>query len=76
MSPLRTKLLHTEAVQRVKENEAVVVDGVKADCVLNKLTYFHCITGFPPDLLHDLLEGIVPVELGLCLKSLTKNTLP
>lgn len=36
--------------------------------MLNKLSYFHCITGFPPDLLHDLLEGIVPVEICLCLK--------
>ncbi|XP_063063802.1 uncharacterized protein LOC134456364 [Engraulis encrasicolus] len=24
--------------------------------------------GFPPDLLHDLLEGVVPVELALCLQ--------
>lgn len=68
--PLRTKILHTEAVQRVKENEGLVVDGVKRDCVLNQLTYFHSVTGFPPDFLHDLLEGIVPVELCLCLKTL------
>lgn len=68
--PLRTKLLHTEAVQRVKENEGLVVDGVKRDCILNKLTYFHSVTGFPLDFLHDLLEGIVPVELCLCLKTL------
>ena len=70
MFPLRTKILHTEAVQTVKENEGLVVDGVKRDCVLNKLTYFHCVTGFPPDFLHDLFEGIVPVELCLCLKTL------
>ena len=70
MFPLRTKILHTEAVQTVKENEGLVVDGVKRDCVLNKLTYFHCVTGFPPDFLQDLFEGIVPVELCLCLKTL------
>lgn len=34
------------------------------------LDYFHPITGFPPDVLHDLLEGIVPVELSLCIKTL------
>ncbi|XP_049330956.1 uncharacterized protein LOC125799085 isoform X2 [Astyanax mexicanus] len=68
--PLRTKILHNEAVKSLKEHESIVVDGVKGDCVLNELNYFHCITGFPPDLLHDLLEGIVPVELCLCLKTL------
>ncbi len=49
------------------------VDGVKSDCVLNKLTYFHTVTGFPPDVLHDLLEGIVPVELSLCLGKLISD---
>ncbi len=32
--------------------------------------FFHPITGFPPDVLHDLFEGVIPVELSLCLKSL------
>lgn len=43
---------------------------VSKECVLNKLTYFHTVTGFPPDFLHDLLEGIVTFELSLCLKKL------
>lgn len=30
-------------------------------------------TGYPPDVLHDLLEGIVPVELALCLDILIKK---
>lgn len=36
--------------------------------MLNQLSFFHCITGLPPDFWHDLLEGIVPLELCLCLK--------
>lgn len=45
--------------------------GVKSSCALSDyLAYFHPITGFPPDLLHDLLEGVVPVEIALCLKAL------
>lgn len=35
-----------------------------------KLQYFHPITGFPPDILHDLLEGIVPLELALCIQKM------
>lgn len=47
------------------------VNGVKSECVLGKhLLFFHPITGFPPDILHDLLEGVIPVELSLCLKCL------
>lgn len=42
--------------------------GVQGACVLRQgLPYFHTVTGFPPDILHDLLEGIVPVELALCI---------
>lgn len=28
--------------------------------------YFNCVTGYPPDILHDIFVGIVPLELGLC----------
>lgn len=67
---LRTKESHNENLSRLRENEKLQsADGVKRDCVLNQLSYFHCITEFPPDFLHDLLEGIVPLELCLCLKN-------
>lgn len=42
--------------------------GVKEGCVLtDSLEYFHVICGFPPDILHYLLEGIVPAEVSLCI---------
>lgn len=66
---LRTNESFNANVSQLKENEKLKsVGGVKRDCVLNKLSYFHCVRGFPPDFLHDLLEGIVPLELCLCLK--------
>lgn len=69
--PLRTKLSYEACVSELKQNADITcVNGVKRDCVLNRLTYFHTVTGFPPDVLHDLLEGIVPVELSLCLSKL------
>ena len=37
--------------------------GVKHRCPLNSLEAFHCITAFPPDVLHDLLEGVVSQDL-------------
>lgn len=72
--PLRTKLTHEADVLEVKQSELIQnVNGVKRNCVLDNLTYFNTVTGFPPDFLHDLLEGIVPFELSLCLKKLISN---
>lgn len=68
---LRTQESLDNCVAELQHNESLTcVDGVKRDCVLNKLSYFETAKGFPPDLLHDLFEGIVPLELGICLKTL------
>lgn len=34
---------------------------------------FHATSGYPPYALHDLLEGIVPVEIALCLDVLIRK---
>lgn len=64
---LRTPDLYDEAVNLLNQSELVSVDGVKRECPLNRLTGFHACEGFPPDFLHDVLEGIVPIKLSLCL---------
>ncbi len=68
--PLRTIESHKQTLEELKTNSLVSLDGVKRDCVLDNLNYFHTIQGFPPDFMHDLFEGIVPKELSLCIKSL------
>lgn len=73
---LRTKEEHSEHVRTVLEDEAMNnCYGVKQNCALTeKLSHFHVLTGYPPDILHDLFEGIVPVELAHCLRKLiSKN---
>ena len=68
---LRTKDLHDSLVQEIQKGDAEQCYGVKRSCVLSDhLKYFHPLTGFPPDVLHDLFEGVVPVELAHCLKSM------
>lgn len=67
---LRTPELFDVAVNVLKQGDVSSVDGVKKDCPLNRLSHFHCAKGFPPDFLHDALEGIVPVELCICLSDL------
>ena len=57
---------HNAFLEELKQNNLQSINGVKSECVL----FFHPITGFPPDILHDLFEGVIPVELSLCLKHL------
>lgn len=68
----RTKDDHSRHIQSLKDNPSVKnVCGVKRTCPLTShLQYFHAVTGYPPDILHDLLEGVVPRELALCLQLL------
>lgn len=67
---LRTPELFDEAINVLKTTDASCVDGLKRDCPLSRLAHFHPAKGFPPDFLHDVLEGIVPVELCICLSDL------
>lgn len=72
--PQRTKASHDLHVQAAQGSDTLSSHfGVKVGCVLREsLNYFHTITGFPPDILHDLLEGIVPMELALCIKEMIR----
>lgn len=72
--PQRTKASHDLQVQTVHGSDTLSSHfGVKDGCVLREsLNYFHTITGFPPDILHDLLEGLVPVEISLCVKEMIR----
>ena len=38
---------------------------VKLDSPLNKLQYFHVVSGLPPDIMHDGLDGVLEYELPL-----------
>lgn len=64
---LRTKELHQTHVRQIKDTGTHCF-GVKRECVFTKnLFHFHLIFGYPPDLAHDVFEGIIPVELACCL---------
>lgn len=68
----RTKESHDRHVLDVLEDSTMSQEyGVKGNIPLTvSLEHFHVVDGYPPDLLHDLLEGVVPLELALCLKGL------
>lgn len=71
---LRTKDTHSDHLKVLEENDMLNYYGVKSQCILSKrLSYFDVTTGFPPDIVHNLFEGIVPFELSLCLNALIKK---
>ena len=37
--------------------------GVNRDSILNDLEYFHVTSGLPPDVMHDIFEGVAVVEI-------------
>ncbi len=65
---LRSQEQHDRCIAELTSSTETImsVDGVKSECVLQKhLKFFHTISGFPPDLMHDLFEGIVPFEKSM-----------
>lgn len=65
---LRSREQHNTFLLQLSHENVPHVNGVKSECVLSKhLSYFNPVTGFPPDILHDFFEGVIPVELSLCL---------
>lgn len=67
---LRAKESYNVSVSKLRQNVKMQsADGVKNKCVFSRLSYFHCIMYF----WHDVLEGIVPLELWLCLKNVIRK---
>ena len=50
-----------------------LVYGVKSACPFSILQSFQVLEGFPPDIMHDCLEGIVPLTMKLVLKHLIRD---
>lgn len=67
---LRTEELHAEHVRTARETSTHCF-GVKRACLLTEhLSHFHVAKGYPPDIVHDVFEGVVPTELACCLSVL------
>lgn len=66
---MRTESVYKDQVSLLaQQSNASHVSGLKRNSELNeKINNFHVTKGLPPDIVHDLLEGIVPFEIALCL---------
>lgn len=49
---------------------------MKGGCVLSeRLEHFHAVGGFPPDIMHDLMEGVIPIKMSLCINDVVSRKL-
>ena len=68
---MRTRESYDAAVAQIgqpnyKESET----GIKNGCILNDLKSFHVMENYVLDAMHDILEGVAPVEIGAILDTL------
>lgn len=65
---LRSRNDHELQIQQMKDNPSKSKQfGIRKNSVLNELKHFHTTTNYVFDVMHDLLEGVVPMELKLVL---------
>ena len=69
---LRTKALHQEHCAKLAEDASASKEyGINRDSILNELKYFHvCDGSMVPDVMHDVLEGLLQYEIKLMLQEL------
>jgi hypothetical protein len=70
---LRTKDSYNDVMSKLSDQKYNSgLTGIKGTCCLHELEYFH-IKNWAPDILHDLLEGVRPLECSLLLLQLEKQ---
>jgi len=62
---------HVKAVLENKDNAAIY--GVLGPSVFSSLEYFNVIMSFPPDIMHDCMEKVMPTLVEVIIKRLVQN---
>lgn len=63
---LRTSEVHQYHLARIQEfPDDKTIYGVNSSCPFDRLSYFSVTQALPPDVMHDLLEGVVPLVMKL-----------
>ena len=69
---IRSSQVHKYHLEALKESSEVSKQtyGVVSECPFSQLDYFDVTRAFPPDLMHDFLEGIVPIIICWVIQAL------
>ena len=74
--PARTKHIHEKQLEKLKTPAADVYKtsfGISRNSILNELEEFHVTSRLPPDMMHDIFEGVAVVKLHCLLSALRKD---
>ena len=76
----REQVEEDESLLRNRDNFAedvavgnVSTTGINRYSKLNDLNHFHAVENYAPDIMHDFLEGLLPIELKLTISSLISD---
>lgn len=71
---LRTNDTHKYHVQSILADiDLRPVYGVYAECPLSNLVYFDPVNCLPPDVMHDILEGVMTFSVAFVVKKLVRQ---
>ena len=74
---LRNETIHRQhcvSIEQDASGKASKECGVNRDSILNQLSYFHvCDGSLLPDIMHDLLEGVMQYETKLLLQYMVNS---
>lgn len=59
---------HCSALGGALDSHIATTYGVARNSILNSLSHLNVINGLPPDVMHDVLEGVLPLEVKLMLQ--------
>lgn len=66
---MRTPEDHDRQCEELKADPSLSITyGVNSSSILNELQHFHCVGSLLPDVMHDVLEGVLPYETKLMLQ--------
>lgn len=67
-------LLFVPSLGKVIKGTVPPSHGVKRPCAITEqLDHFHVTTGYPPDVMHDLLEGICTCRISIVFRYIDKE---
>lgn len=71
---IRNPNLHKQQLEEIfNDKDKIKLFGIRCDSVLNELRIFHTTENFIFDVMHDLLEGVIPMEIKWCLHAFIKK---
>lgn len=66
---LRSKELHERYLQQISEGQASPQDfGIQENSILNDLNFFNSTENFSYDVMHDIFEGVCPMDIKFVLR--------